>query len=132
MIEWKASSPNSCLSGHPLFALPKSLWRAIIGEENHYSHQPASTIPHRHLREVAQKLHDGRYQIDGASPHREEFVTCGGVSLKEVDWKTMESTLCPGLFLAGEILDVDGLTGGFNLQNAWTTGWIAGSSSMKK
>jgi predicted flavoprotein YhiN len=130
MIEWKASSPNSCLSGHPLFALPKSLWRAIIGEENSYSHRPASTIPHRHLREVAQKLRDSRYQIDGASPHREEFVTCGGVSLKEVDWKIMESTLCPGLFFAGEILDIDGLTGGFNLQNAWTTGWIAGSSSV--
>lgn len=130
LIEWKNSCPHGYLSSHPHFALPKSLWRAIIGEENPYSHQPASTIPHQHLRTVANKLHDSRYQIDGVSPHREEFVTCGGVSLKEVRWKTMESTSCPGLFFAGEILDVDGLTGGFNLQNAWTTGWIAGSSSI--
>jgi predicted Rossmann fold flavoprotein len=132
MVEWKNASPHSCLGTHPLFALPKGLWRAIVGEESPYSHQPASAISHRHLREVAQKLHDSRYQIQGASPHREEFVTCGGVKLKEICWKTMESAICPGLFFAGEIVDVDGLTGGFNLQNAWTTGWIAGSSSSKR
>ena len=54
-------------------------------------------------------------------------MTCGGIRRNEVCWKTMESLPCPGLFCAGEILDVDGLTGGFNLQNAWTTGWLAGS-----
>jgi predicted flavoprotein YhiN len=58
--------------------------------------------------------------------NKEEFVTCGGVRLGEVDFKTMESRVCPGLYFAGEMLDVDGLTGGFNFQAAWTTGWIAG------
>jgi hypothetical protein len=57
---------------------------------------------------------------------KEEFVTCGGVNLKEVDFKTMQSRLRPGLYFAGEILDIDGITGGFNFQSAWSTGWIAG------
>ena len=56
---------------------------------------------------------------------KDEFVTCGGVKLKEVDFRTMESRITPGLFFAGEILDIDGVTGGFNFQNAWTTAWIA-------
>lgn len=129
LVQWKHSSPHSCLSSHPLFSLPKSFWKAVIGEQDPLSHKTASTIPHSHLREVARRLHSSRYQIDGTSPHREEFVTCGGVNLNEISWKTMESVLCPGLFFAGEILDVDGVTGGFNLQNAWTTGYIAGSSN---
>jgi predicted Rossmann fold flavoprotein len=65
-------------------------------------------------------------QVTGTSANKEEFVTCGGVRLAEVKFKTMESRLCPGLFLAGELLDIDGITGGFNFQAAWTTGWIAG------
>lgn len=59
---------------------------------------------------------------------KEEFVTCGGVKLAEVDFKTMASRRCPGLYLAGEILDIDGITGGFNFQSAWTTGWLAGQA----
>ena len=64
--------------------------------------------------------------MTGKGVFKEEFVTCGGVSLKEVDFKTMQSRVRPGLFLAGEVLDVDGVTGGFNFQAAWTTGWLAG------
>ena len=60
--------------------------------------------------------------------NKEEFVTCGGIPLPEVDFKTMESRLVPGLYFAGEALDIDGITGGYNFQNAWTTGWIAGRS----
>ena len=66
--------------------------------------------------------------IDGKSMNKDEFVTCGGVSLDEVDFRTMQSRVCPGLYFAGEILDIDGVTGGFNFQSAWTTGWIAGKS----
>ena len=62
----------------------------------------------------------------GKSLNKDEFVTCGGVRLNEVNLKTMESRVCPGLFFAGELLDIDGLTGGFNFQAAWTTGWLAG------
>jgi predicted flavoprotein YhiN len=64
--------------------------------------------------------------VTGKSSNKAEFVTCGGVRLAEVDFKTMQSRIVPGLFFAGELLDIDGLTGGFNFQAAWTTGWIAG------
>ena len=68
--------------------------------------------------------------ISGQNRFKDEFVECGGVALNEIDFKTMESKICPGLFFAGEILDVDGITGGFNFQNAWTTGWVAAQHMM--
>ncbi|HEY8904374.1 MAG TPA: NAD(P)/FAD-dependent oxidoreductase, partial [Chthoniobacterales bacterium] len=64
--------------------------------------------------------------VKGKSLNKDEFVTCGGVRLREVDFKTMESRMQPGLYFAGEVLDIDGITGGFNFQAAWTGGWIAG------
>jgi predicted flavoprotein YhiN len=67
-------------------------------------------------------------EICGKSPNKEEFVTCGGIRRSEVNFHTMESKFHPGLYFAGEVLDVDGVTGGFNFQAAWTTGWIAGHS----
>jgi predicted flavoprotein YhiN len=73
-----------------------------------------------------------RYAIQGKGLFKEEFVTCGGVRLDEVDFKTMESKRLPGLYFAGEALDVDGLTGGFNFQNAWTTGWLAGRAIARQ
>jgi predicted Rossmann fold flavoprotein len=66
--------------------------------------------------------------VVGKSLFKDEFVTCGGVRLSEVDFKTMESRVCPGLHFAGELLDIDGVTGGFNFQAAWTTGWLAGQA----
>ena len=65
---------------------------------------------------------------DGTSLNQDEFVTCGGVRLGEVQLKTMESRICPSLYFGGEALDLDGLTGGFNFQGAWTTGWIGGKA----
>ena len=65
------------------------------------------------------------------SPFGEEFVTSGGVSINEVDFKRMESLVCPGLFFSGEVLDVDGITGGFNFQHCWTSGWVAGIAVSK-
>ncbi|WP_448380187.1 NAD(P)/FAD-dependent oxidoreductase [Gloeomargarita sp.] len=68
------------------------------------------------------------HPVMGRGMFKEEFVTCGGVPWSEVDSRTLQSRLCPGLYPAGEVLDMDGLTGGFNLQTAWTTGWIAGQA----
>ena len=65
--------------------------------------------------------------MTGKSAFKEEFVTCGGVALNEVDFKTMQSKKCPGLYIVGELLNIDGVTGGFNFQNAWTTGFLSGS-----
>jgi predicted flavoprotein YhiN len=66
----------------------------------------------------------------GKSRFKEEFVECGGVNLKEINFKTMESKIIPGVYFAGEIIDIDGITGGFNFQSAWTSGWIAGSNML--
>ncbi len=93
----------------------KSLWRTLVDEKM------TDQI-------IAEKLHADRYQIDGKTTFKKEFVTCGGINRKEVNFKTMESKICPGLFFAGEVLDIDGVTGGFNFQNAWTTAFIAANS----
>jgi predicted Rossmann fold flavoprotein len=118
-INWlPALSDHEILSQYKTngFKLPKNLWKALIGE----GLKPS---------QVVQKLQADIYRIEGKTTHKEEFVTCGGVALKEVNFKTMESKVCPGLFFAGEILDIDGVTGGFNFQNAWTTGYIAGNGA---
>ena len=80
---------------------------------------------------MAKELAQGEYQILGKGVFKDEFVTCGGINLKEVNFSTMESKICPNLHLAGEVLDIDGITGGFNFQSAWTTGWLAGLALSK-
>jgi predicted Rossmann fold flavoprotein len=77
---------------------------------------------------LIKQLRQTEFAVTGKSLNKEEFVTCGGVKLSEVNFKTMESRICPGLHFAGELLDIDGVTGGFNFQAAWTTGWIAGQA----
>jgi hypothetical protein len=96
---------------------------AGIAEETRWAE-----VSNKSLNLLVEELTQGKYQIAGKGVFKEEFVTCGGVTLKEVDFKTLESRLCAGLYLAGEILDIDAVTGGFNFQNAWTTGWIAGQA----
>jgi hypothetical protein len=71
------------------------------------------------------------FLVTGKSLNKDEFVTCGGVRLGGVNFQTMESKICPGLFFAGELLDIDGVTGGFNFQAAWTTGFVAGQAMAK-
>ncbi len=78
------------------------------------------------LRALAAQVCEAEFAVDGKIMFKEEFVTCGGVRLAEVDFRTMESRLTPGLHFAGEVLDNDGVTGGFNFQSAWTTGRLAG------
>ena len=79
---------------------------------------------------VAQ-LHRSEFEVAGKNLNKDEFVTCGGVRLKEIDPKTMESRRCPGVYFAGEVTDVDGITGGFNFQNAWTGGHLAGLAAAR-
>lgn len=104
--------------------MPLRLWKTLLA---HAGVEGAwGEVPNKGLRALAETITRGQYEISGKGPFKEEFVTCGGVTLKEVDFKTMESRVVPGLFFAGEVLDIDGLTGGFNFQSAWTTGWLAG------
>ena len=105
---------------------PRRLWEKLATAAGLPPGQHWADISKLQIRKLAGELAAGSYVIGGKNPFKEEFVTCGGVRLDEVDFRTMESRVCSGLYFAGEILDVDGITGGFNFQNAWTTAWLAG------
>jgi predicted Rossmann fold flavoprotein len=112
----------------PTGHLPQRLWKRLVAAAGIDESQSWADLPRKTINRLADELALGRFRTAGKGEFKEEFVTCGGVTLKEVDFKTMQSRVCPGLYLAGEVLDIDGLTGGFNFQSAWTTGWIAGQS----
>lgn len=114
-------------SESPLF-LPKQLWRRLIELSAIDLEQRWASLSNKHIQALLNQLRASSFAIQGKTTYKQEFVTCGGIPLSEINFKTMESRLCPGLYFAGEILDIDGVTGGFNFQNAWTTGWIAGQS----
>ncbi|NEQ98795.1 MAG: NAD(P)/FAD-dependent oxidoreductase [Cyanothece sp. SIO2G6] len=108
--------------------LPRRFWRYIIRRSNITDHMRWADLSKPLLHQLVQTLTQDKYIISGKGVFKEEFVKCGGVRLKDVNLNTMASRRCPGLFFAGEILDIDGVTGGFNFQNAWTTGWLAGQA----
>lgn len=106
--------------------LPSRVWGALVREARVAKETRWADLDRDARRRLAALLKSTTLEITGQSPFKEEFVTCGGVALAQVDFRTMESRARPGLHLAGEILDIDGLTGGFNFQACWTTGWLAG------
>ncbi len=114
------------VAAQPAFSqIPIRLWKQLtqfVGDKNW------GDLSKAELRKLAEELTAGQFEISGKGQFKEEFVTCGGVKLNEVDFKTMQSRIVPDLFFAGEVLDIDGVTGGFNFQSAWTTGWLAGNS----
>ena len=112
----------------PIAPLTARLWEALVRAAglNRETRWAALTRAQQH--QLAQQLTRTELAVTGKSLNKDEFVTCGGVKLGEVNFKTMESRVCPGLYFAGELLDIDGITGGFNFQAAWTTGWIAGNA----
>lgn len=110
----------------PVAPLPSRLWEQLVLTSSVARDARWSAFSRPAQRQLIQQLLRSEFSVTGKSLNKDEFVTCGGVRLGEVDFKTMESKICPGLFFAGEILDIDGITGGFNFQAAWTTGWIAG------
>ena len=107
--------------------LPLRLWRWMLERAGVPEDRRWAELGKKELNGLLEALTRSRLQVRGKSTFKEEFVTAGGVSLKEVDMRTMESRRCPGLYFAGEVLDIDGVTGGFNFQAAWTTGYIAGT-----
>ena len=111
--------------------LPARLWKRLVGAVGSGDDQRWGAVSKRQLADLVNELSRGTFLITGKGAFKEEFVTCGGVRLDEVGFKTMESRRCAGLYLAGEILDIDGVTGGFNFQSAWTTGWLAGQAMGK-
>lgn len=108
--------------------ITKRLWQRLCAAAGMDEERTWATLTKEEARALAAELVDGRYAVCGKSLNKDEFVTCGGVHLKDVNLKTMESKRVAGIFFAGEVLDIDGITGGFNFQSAWTTGRIAGEA----
>jgi len=122
----RTTHPRKQITTWNPFGLPSRLWERMVGIAGFQSTQTWNGTTNAALQTLADSLVAADFKVVGKSMNKEEFVTCGGVRLREVDFKTMESKLCPGLHFAGEVLDIDGVTGGFNFQAAWTTGRIAG------
>ena len=110
------------------FSLPARLWERLVAGAGVPPGTTWAGLSRAHAEHLARRVTEAQLRVTGKSMNKDEFVTCGGVRLREVDFRTMESRLCPGVFFAGEVLDIDGITGGFNFQAAWTTGWLAGSA----
>jgi predicted Rossmann fold flavoprotein len=124
--EERAAHPRRQVSTANPFALPGRLWERLVAASAIAPGGAWAGVSNDALRTLALQVTASEFAVSGKSMNKEEFVTCGGVSLAEVDMATMESRICPGLHLAGEVLDIDGITGGYNFQSAWTTGWQAG------
>ena len=115
----------------PLFPLTARLWDQLVLAAGIARDTRWSALARAQSHALAQQILRSEFLVAGKSLNKDEFVTCGGVKLGEVNFQTMESKVCPGLFFAGELLDIDGVTGGFNFQAAWTTGFIAGKAMVK-
>lgn len=112
----------------PFPDIPKRLWHRFLKAANISEKTLWSQLSKDHIKKLIYQLTESKFHVDGKSLNKDEFVTCGGVLLKEINLKTMESKLHQGLYFAGEVMDIDGITGGFNFQNAWTSGYHAGIS----
>lgn len=111
-----------------LFNLPKRLWEYLCEKSGIDNSRIWAEIPRKQIRALSENLCNLNLKMEGKTTFKEEFVSAGGVDLKEIDFKTMESRLVPGLYFCGEVLNIDGITGGFNFQNAWSTAWIAANA----
>ena len=122
----RKSQPAKLIVNFPIAPLPSRLWEQLVVASGVARDTRWAALSGAAQHRLIQQLLRSEFPVTGKSLNKDEFVTCGGVKLNEVNFKTMESRICPGLFFAGEVLDIDGITGGFNFQAAWTTGWIAG------
>jgi predicted Rossmann fold flavoprotein len=120
------SQPAKQIVNSPVPPLPARLWQQLVLSSGVPRETRWAALSRSAQHRLVQQLRRTEFSVSGKSLNQDEFVTCGGVRLGEVNFKTMESRICPGLFFAGELLDIDGITGGFNFQAAWTTGWMAG------
>ncbi len=136
---FKKNNAKKNVGANPLFGLPKRLWERIISYQlsntgNAQNVRSINTNPNyadlsnAKIESIASVLTASLFRVNGKSTFKDEFVTAGGVDLREVDFKTMQSKKIPGLYFAGEVLDIDAITGGFNFQAAWTTAWLAAQS----
>ena len=123
--ELKFSNSKQQVSKRPQFDLPKRLWHSMVDASEIKPETKWADLNKIQLKNLAEELSSARFRVEGKSTFKEEFVTAGGIDLKEVDFKTFKSKILKDLYFAGEILNIDAITGGFNFQNAWTGGFLA-------
>ena len=122
----QANAPKKQLSNQRPYMLPIRLWEYILHKADLALDKPWHELGRKSLNRLVTLLTNDEYQVKGKTTFKEEFVTCGGVSLNSIHPGTMESLSVPGLYFTGELMDVDGITGGYNFQAAWTTAYVAG------
>lgn len=125
IMEIVENHPNKLLTNYRPYLLPERLWHYLLEKSDLPSTKKWSELGKKGLHKLVALLTNDIYDVQGKTTFKEEFVTCGGVSLESIKTKTMESKVCPNLYFAGEVMDVDGITGGYNFQAAWTTAFIA-------
>jgi predicted Rossmann fold flavoprotein len=123
---YKNLHAKKIISSNPFFGLPQRLWKVFTEQAGISAELRWLDISNKSLNKLLETLLRGIFEVSGKTTFKEEFVTCGGVALSEVDMQTLQSKRVPNLFFAGEVLDIDGITGGFNFQAAWTTSYLAG------
>ena len=131
LFEVKKQSPKKTILKSAQFNLPKRLWEQLVMASNISDHLRWADVSKEKLHGLACELTQAVFKVDGKSTFKEEFVTAGGVELKGVNFKTFESKHYKNLFFAGEVLNIDAVTGGFNFQNAWTSAFIAAQQLSK-
>lgn len=122
--ELKNEQGKQTLFKYAQFELPKRLWQSIVQAAGIDERLTWADATRENLQNISNQLTSGIFEVTGKSTFKEEFVTAGGVDLKEINFKNFESRICKNLYFAGEVLNVDAITGGFNFQNAWTGGFI--------
>lgn len=129
LLSFQKNHPKKKISTNPLFGIPGRLWEHLCEKSEMEPDIIWQNLPKKQFNKLVQNLFCYIVCVDGKTTFKEEFVTAGGVVLDEIDPETMESKLIDGLFFAGEVLNLDGITGGFNFQAAWSTGYVAGVSA---
>lgn len=124
LMKVKSTFPKKAAVNTPQFGLPKRLWKQLVLASQITDTDKWANLTKDQVQNLAEQLTNPVFQVTGKSTFKEEFVTAGGIDLKEVDFRTFQSKLVPNLYFAGEVLNVDAITGGFNFQNAWTGGYI--------
>ena len=128
ITDWRLQHPAQKIFNGNFFGMPQRLWEHVVVTSGIDEHLRWSDLPTQKQNLLVRQLCTNEMAVEGKTTYKEEFVTAGGVKLTEIDPATMQSRKASGLYFAGEIMDVDGLTGGFNFQHAWTSGWIAAKS----
>lgn len=125
------AAPKSNIGNVLIEPLTRRFWHQLLDYCEVPQAKKASELSKKDHNRIVAALHHSELQVTGKSRFKEEFVECGGVDLKESSFKTFQSKICEGLHLTGELLDVDGITGGFNFQHAWTSAWLAAESMVQ-